>query len=259
MRAYSRLLGKNAACIRSAWIRSIMTTSGAVGERRVEVVADARRPGRRRRPARAWAARRASTSAPSVVSSHTFDRATRECRMSPTIVDAQAVESAAARGRAVQPAADREGVEQRLRRVLVRAVAGVDDAGVDPAARREGARSAGRAVADDDGVRPHRLRASARCPSGSRPSRRSSPSPLKLMTSAESRFAAASNEMRVRVESSKKRFTTVLPRSVGSFLTSRSCVVRHVLGDVEDARARRRGERSLVSSRCLISPRPRRS
>jgi hypothetical protein len=39
----------------------------------------------------------------------------------------------------------------------------------------------------------------------------------KLMTSADSRLAAASNEMRVRVESSKKRLTTVRPRSVGSF------------------------------------------
>lgn len=49
------------------------------------------------------------------------------------------------------------------------------------------------------------------------------PLALKLMTSAESRFAAASNEMRVRVESSKKRLTTVLPRRVGSFFTSRFC------------------------------------
>ena len=44
----------------------------------------------------------------------------------------------------------------------------------------------------------------------------------KLMTSADRRLAAASKEMRVRVESSKKRFTTVRPRSVGSFLTDRS-------------------------------------
>ena len=44
----------------------------------------------------------------------------------------------------------------------------------------------------------------------------------KLMTSAESRLAAASNEMRVRVESSKNRFTTVRPRRAGSFLIGRS-------------------------------------
>ena len=44
----------------------------------------------------------------------------------------------------------------------------------------------------------------------------------KLMTSAESRLAAASKEIRVRVESSKKRLTTVRPRRVGSFLIGRS-------------------------------------
>ena len=48
------------------------------------------------------------------------------------------------------------------------------------------------------------------------------PLALKLMTSAESRLAAASKEMRVRVESSKNRFTTVRPRRAGSFLISRS-------------------------------------
>ena len=56
----------------------------------------------------------------------------------------------------------------------------------------------------------------------------------KLMTSAESRLAAASNEMRVRVESSKNRLTTVRPRSVGSFLTARSVSARELVGGVED-------------------------
>lgn len=44
----------------------------------------------------------------------------------------------------------------------------------------------------------------------------------KLMTSAERRFSAASKEIRVRVESSKKRLTIVRPRRVGSFLMGRS-------------------------------------
>ena len=47
------------------------------------------------------------------------------------------------------------------------------------------------------------------------------PFALKVMTSALSRFAAASKLSRVRVESSKKRFATVRPRSVGSFGTAR--------------------------------------
>ena len=41
--------------------------------------------------------------------------------------------------------------------------------------------------------------------------------------SAESRLAASSNEDDVRVEDSKKTFTTRRPRSVGSFFVSRSC------------------------------------
>src|SRR4029077_6760497 len=43
----------------------------------------------------------------------------------------------------------------------------------------------------------------------------------KLMTSALSRFAANSNEVRVLVLGSKNRFTTVRPRSAGTFLMSR--------------------------------------
>ena len=51
----------------------------------------------------------------------------------------------------------------------------------------------------------------------------------KLITSADSRLAASSNEMRVRVESSKNRLTTVRRRSVGSLRTSRppiACSIR---------------------------------
>jgi hypothetical protein len=42
-----------------------------------------------------------------------------------------------------------------------------------------------------------------------------------LMVSAESRLAAISKEVRVRVEARKKRLMTVLPRRVGTFLISR--------------------------------------
>ena len=42
------------------------------------------------------------------------------------------------------------------------------------------------------------------------------------MTSADRRFAAISNVVRVRVEGSKKRLNTALPRSSGTFFTSRS-------------------------------------
>ena len=45
---------------------------------------------------------------------------------------------------------------------------------------------------------------------------------LRLMTSADSRFAAISKVVRVRVELSKNRLNTALPRRSGTFLTSRS-------------------------------------
>ena len=61
------------------------------------------------------------TLAPSVESSSTLERATRLCSTSPTIVTAQPLEPA-------EPAPHRERVQQRLGRVLVRAVTGVDDA-----------------------------------------------------------------------------------------------------------------------------------
>ena len=77
------------------------------------------------------------------------------------------------------------------------------------------------------------------------------PFAAKLMTSAESRLAAASKEMRVRVESSKKRLTTVRPRRAGSFLTSRSptAAISSAVSRMRMALCRLR---SSVESRCLM-------
>jgi len=44
---------------------------------------------------------------------------------------------------------------------------------------------------------------------------------VQLRASAERTFAAISKELRVRVEASKKRFTTLFPRSDGTFLMGR--------------------------------------
>ena len=49
------------------------------------------------------------------------------------------------------------------------------------------------------------------------------PLPVMLMVSADIHLPAISNELRVRVESSKKRLMMVRPRRVGIFLTSRFC------------------------------------
>ena len=86
------------------------------------------------------------------------------------------------------------------------------------------------------------------------------PLAAKLITSAESLFAASSKEILVLVESSKNRFTTVLPRKVGSFFISRS-----LTSDMSSARSSNliawSLSRSAAERRCLMirSPlRPRR-
>ena len=82
----------------------------------------------------------------------------------------------------------------------------------------------------------------------------------KVMTSADRRLAAASKEVRVRVESSKNRLTTVRPRSAGRVLISRCWVAAMRSATSSRATAPLR-PRSAVESRCLIpgppAPRPR--
>ena len=113
--------------------------------------------------------------------------------MSPTIAIARR------RGDGPAVASQRERVEQRLRGVLVAAVTGVDDAGVDPSARPDAARR--RTVAHHHRVDAHRLdrlhgveQALALLHRRARTE--------NVIVSADRRFAAVSNERRVRVESS---------------------------------------------------------
>ena len=88
------------------------------------------------------------TSAPIFLSPQMFERATRECSTSPTMQTLMP-------SSCPEVVAQREHVEQPLRRMLVRAVAGVDDVRLD--ALGEELRRARRAVADHDHVDPHRL------------------------------------------------------------------------------------------------------
>src|SRR6266508_4080833 len=73
------------------------------------------------------------------------------------------------------------------------------------------------------------------------------PDDLIDMTSAERRLAASSKLDEVRVEDSKKRFTTVRPLSVGSFFTSRSSD-RPKARASESSRSTRLGGRSSSRS-----------
>ena len=114
--------------------------------------------------------------------------------------------------------ANGESIEQRLRRMFVRAVAGVDDARSQTF--REKMRRAGGAVAQDNeiGVSASRIFAVSLSVS---PFVRLEVLAEMLITSALKRVAASSNEVRVRVLGSTKKLTSVLPRKAGTFFTSR--------------------------------------
>ena len=118
-------------------------------------------------------------------------------------------------GEVPEPLLHRVRVEERLGRVLVGAVPGVDDVDVDPLADLlRGA--AGTVCRMTSASTP--IAATVRAVSRSRrsPLEVEDPLPEMLMTSADSHLPAISNELRVRVESSKKRLTTVRPRRVGA-------------------------------------------
>ena len=61
---------------------------------------------------------------------------------------------------------------------------------------------------------------------------------LMLTTSALRRLPASSNDVRVRVEFSKNRLMTVLPRSVGAFLSGRRFISQKALAESSTCRAR---------------------
>src|SRR4029079_19313830 len=76
---------------------------------------------------------------------------------------------------------------------------------------------------------------------------------FRLMTSAESRYAAISKVVRVRVEGSKKRLNTLLPRSSGTFFTSRSVTPANDSAVSRICTRISRGSPSM-ESRCCSSP-----
>src|SRR5258708_14177523 len=76
---------------------------------------------------------------------------------------------------------------------------------------------------------------------------------LRLMTSADSRLAAISKVVRVRVEGSKNRLKTLLPLSSGTFFTSRSVTPTNDSA-VSRIWARISRGRPSMESRCCSSP-----
>src|SRR4029077_4014898 len=81
------------------------------------------------------------------------------------------------------------------------------------------------------------------------------PPALKLITSADSRLAASSNQILVRVEFSRKKFTTVRSRRAGTFLITRVPTSRNDSA-VSRIRVTSDALRSGIDSRCsFTSPR----
>src|SRR6266852_795675 len=78
---------------------------------------------------------------------------------------------------------------------------------------------------------------------------------FRLMTSADRRFAAISKVVRVRVEASKNRLNTDLPRRSGTFFTSRSVTPMKDAAVSSMCRRTSRGSPSIVS-RCWSVPSP---
>src|SRR2546428_593751 len=76
---------------------------------------------------------------------------------------------------------------------------------------------------------------------------------FRLMTSAERRLAAISKVVRVRVEGSKNRLNTLLPRSSGTFLTSRSVTPAKDSAVSRICSSTSRGSPSM-ERRCCSSP-----
>ena len=185
------------------------------------------------------------TSAPSVDSSRTLDRATRLCRMSPTIVT-------------FRPSSR----PRRLRIVKASSSACVGCSWVpSPALTTEPRIQRARLAGAPDQECRMTTASEPIASSVSAVSLRVSPletlDPLaeKLMTSADNRLAASSKDVRVRVESSKNRLTTVRPRRVGSFLTVRSeiCASSSAVSSTSVASSR---DRSAADSRWRFMPGP---
>ena len=141
-----------------------------------------------------------------------FERATRECAMSPRMVTFRFFKRTLA-------VANGQRVEQSLRGMLVRAVAGVDYRNFQMPSHK--IRGAGRGVSHHETIRLHGIQVvggveqrfalfQAGC------------FRLEIHLSAPRREAAVPKLKRVRVEFSKNASATVFPRRVASFF--RGCL-----------------------------------
>ena len=128
--------------------------------------------------------------------------------------------------------ADGERVEQRLRRMLVGAVAGIDHGTINLA--RQQFHRAGGVMADHENVGVHGIQRDGGIHQRLALADRGRGTDM-FMTSAPSRLPASSNEDWVRVEASKNRLTWVRPRSEVRFLSTWRFNSTIFLGEIEEA------------------------
>ena len=208
---YSCSLGSMAPRMRSRWRRSMMTTSASR--------TPSRRSWKTRAPrdsgsagSRVRGAMMRTSPAPRVLRAASWERATRECKMSPTIATVSWPKSPLCRRMVNMSSMPWVGWEWRPSPALMTLTPGATCWAIKWAAPLSAWRTTNMST-----CMASRLR---------RVSSRVSPldveeaAMLRVSTSADSRLAANSKVVRVRVLVSKKRLATVLPRHRGTFFTA---------------------------------------
>ncbi len=180
------------------------------------------------------------TSAPSFVNAYRFERATRECVMSPMIVTVRPSKLPFSCFTVKQSSSAWVGCSCAPSPALITGAASASASRLGTPATLWRTITASGSIASSVIAVSRMLSALVRLDDDG----------VKLTTSAESRFPAISKLVRVRVDDSKNRLISVRPRSVGTFLTSRrptSCI----RSAVSRMRSRSARSRSSMPSRSL--------
>ncbi|MCY1270905.1 hypothetical protein D9M70_194490 [compost metagenome] len=143
-----------------------------------------------------------------------FERATRECRMSPTMATESLVKSPLCRRMVSMSSMPWVGWPWRPSPPLITATLGLTCSAMKCAAPESLWRTTNMSAAIASRLRRVSVSVS--------PLLVEEVETLRVMTSADRRWAASSKVVRVRVEFSKNTLHTVLPRSSGTFFTARA-------------------------------------
>ncbi len=151
---------------------------------------------------------------PRVLSASMFERATRECRISPTIATDSCSKFPLCRRMVSMSSIPWVGCAWRPSPPLITATLGLTCSAMKCAAPESLWRTTNMSAAIASRLRRVSVSVS--------PLLVEEVDTFRLITSADSRWAASSKVVRVRVEFSKNTLQTVLPRSSGTFFTARA-------------------------------------